>query len=87
MLKKHKKLLDTLRWEDTIPDPTSIMKAVPCELNKGVLDENGNLLPMTANIYVDHILGATVSKELTLKLLAAVIKGIFLVRSQPDEKV
>jgi hypothetical protein len=87
LVEKHKKLLDTLRWDNTIPDPTSIMKALLCKLNKGVLDENRNLLPMTANIYVDNILGATVSKELTLKLLVAVTEGIFLVRGQLDEKI
>jgi hypothetical protein len=42
---------------------------------------------MTASIYVDNILGAVVCKELILKLLAAVIEGIFLVCGPPDKAV
>jgi hypothetical protein len=60
------------------------VQAFPCEINNGVLDQNGTTIPMTANIYVDDILAATAFRDNMLRLLAAIIEAIFLVCSTPD---
>ncbi len=84
LVKKHKSLLNKLKWsEETTPTP-ELMKACPCEINNGVTDENGNLHPMRASIYVNDILAATARRENMLRLLAAVIKAIFSVCGVPD---
>jgi hypothetical protein len=87
LVKKHKNLIDMLCWikEDcTCPE---FVRAFPCKINHGVLDLNGNLFPMTANIYVDDILGAAAFQCNMLKLLAAIIEAIFLVCGTPDISV
>jgi hypothetical protein len=55
------------------------VKAFPCDINKGVVDNKGVLLPMTANIYVDDILAAAAHQENMTKILAAIIEAIFTV--------
>jgi len=67
------------QWSDNLsprPDPT---KAFPCDINKGVIDDKGILLPMTANIYVDDVLAAAAHHKNMLRLLAAIIEAIFTV--------
>ncbi len=51
------------------------------------MDGNGNLLPMTANIYVDDILAAAAFQDNMTWLLAAVIEAIFTVCCIPDTAV
>jgi hypothetical protein len=53
-------------------------------LNKGLLNKFGEVNPLTATIFVDDILDASVFKENTTELLAVVIKAIFLVCEEPD---
>ncbi len=48
------------------------------------MDGNGNLLPMTANIYLDNMLAATAFQNNMTRLLAAVNKAIFTVCGIPD---
>jgi hypothetical protein len=79
---KHKDLIVLLKWDDS--PCTKLVQAVKCELNQGVLDENGEIKPFTANIYVDDILGASAFKETINKLLVAIIESIFLVCGEPD---
>ncbi len=79
LVKTYKLLLDKLKWsEETTPSP-KLTKASPCEINYGVTDENGNLRPMRASIYVNDILAAAARQENMLRLLAAVIEAIFTV--------
>jgi hypothetical protein len=80
---KHKSLLDALKWDES-PAAPNLVKAVRCELNKGVLNDDSSLSPPLAEIYVDGIMAASVHKEWILKLLAAIIEAIFVVCGLPD---
>jgi hypothetical protein len=60
------------------------VQAFPCEINNGVLDQNGTINPMTANIYVDDILAAAAFRDDMLRFLAAIIGAIFLVCGTPN---
>ncbi len=52
---KHAYYLDMITWEK--PDPTaSITQAVPCLINKGTFDAQGNRIKLPARIYVDDAL-------------------------------
>jgi hypothetical protein len=87
LVDKHKKLLDELKWSNNLsprPDP---MKTFPCDINRGVTNVTGILLPMTGNIYVDDILAVATRRENMMRLLAAVIEAIFTVRGTPDTAV
>ncbi len=84
LVKKHKLLLDELKWLEDIKPRPNLVRAFPCKINSGVTDDNGNLCPMTANIYVDDILAATAHRDNMTKLLAAVIEAIFTVCGTPD---
>jgi hypothetical protein len=64
-----------------------LVQAFKCELNQGVLNKHRDIYPLTANIYVDDILGAYALKKSAKKLLAAIIESIFLVCSKPDVTV
>ena len=86
LIEKHKDLLDALRWVDEYTEYTRpvLVRAFPCDINPGVISPDGNMTPMTANIYVNDILAAAALREKMLKLLAAVIEAIFLVCGEPD---
>ena len=49
-----------------------------------MIEPDGNMIPMTANIYVNDILAAAALQGNMLKLLAAIIKAIFLVCGEPN---
>jgi hypothetical protein len=50
-----------LKWDELLEDFPAITPAVPCALNQGVLDLNGNIIAPQGNIYVENILSAGVS--------------------------
>ena len=79
LIKKHAELLSLLKWDDLLAASQSITPAVPCALNQGVLNHNGNVIAINGNIYVDDILSAGVPKDYVNKLLAATIEAIFTV--------
>jgi len=87
LVDKHKNLLDELKWSDDLSPRPNLVKACPCDINKGVVDDKGVLLPMTANIYVDDILAAAARREYMTKILAAIIEAIFTVCGTPDTAV
>jgi hypothetical protein len=62
LVEKHKDLLDILKWDEE-PSANNFVKAAKCKLNQGVLNQNMTLSPPSAEIYVDDIMGAAVSKE------------------------
>ena len=64
LVDKHKNLLDELKWSDDLSPRPNLVKAFPCNINKGVVDDKGVLLPMTANIYVDDILAAAARQKI-----------------------
>jgi hypothetical protein len=86
LVDKHKKLLDELKWSDDLSQRPDLVKAFPCSVNQGVVDEEeeGLLVPMTASIYVDDILAAAARQMNMLRLLAAIIEAIFAVCGSPD---
>ncbi len=85
-MEKHKDLLNALQWDDG-PTATNLVKAVKCKLNQGILNDDLMLSPPSAEIYVDDILSAAVSKEWILKLLAAIIESFFVVCGCPHTDV
>jgi hypothetical protein len=84
LIKKHKDLLDALRWFKEECTCSELVQAFPCKINSGELDPNGDIIPMTANIYVNDILVLASFQDKMLRLLLAIIKAIFLVCSTPD---
>jgi hypothetical protein len=85
LVEKHKDLIDLLKWDKN--PSIKLIQAFKCELNQGVLNKHEDIHPLTANIYVDNILGASVFKESTKYILAAIIESIFLVCGEPDVSV
>jgi hypothetical protein len=85
LIKNHAELLSLLKWDDLVLAASQSMPpAVPCTLNQGVLNHNGNVIATNGNIYVDDILGVGVSKDYVNKLLAATIEAIFTVCGEPQ---
>jgi hypothetical protein len=66
-----------LRWVKENCTRPELVQAFPCKINSGILDLNGNIILMTANIYVDDILAAAAFQNKMLKLLAAIVEAIF----------
>jgi hypothetical protein len=83
---KHKCYLDMISWEETNPT-ASITKAVPCSMNKGTLDAQGNRAKLPARIYVDDALVLAISKCHMMQVLATLIKAIFVIKGEPDTTV
>jgi hypothetical protein len=78
-VKKHRDLLFMLKCDDCFSYAPEITRACTCEINRGVLDERGELLPPIGNIYVDNILSVGHTQNYLLQLLAATIEAIFTV--------
>ena len=87
LINKHKLLLEELKWINTSTSRSKLTKAFPFNINNRVMDGDGNLLPMTANIYIEDILAAAAFQDNMTRLLAAVIKAIFTVCGIPDTAV
>ncbi len=58
LIDKHKDLLDMLKWDKCNIHQHELIQAFGCKINQGVLNKLGEIKPLTANIYVDDILGA-----------------------------
>ena len=58
-----------------------------CEINPGILDENGQPTAPTTNIYVDDALLACAGRWRLEKALAATIEAIFVVMGPPKTEV
>jgi hypothetical protein len=83
---KHKYYLDMISWEET--NPTALItQAVPCSMNKGTLDAQGNRAKLPARIYVDDALVLALSKCHMMQVLAALIEAIFVIMGKPDMTV
>ncbi len=87
MVDKHEDLLDLLKWDKCNIHQHELIQAFGCEINQGVLNELGEIKPLTANICVDDILGALACKEYVIRLLAVIIEAIFVVCGTPDVAV
>jgi hypothetical protein len=76
LIRKHKHLLNMLKWEDEDIHVGEFVQTVACPLNLGIQDLDGNL---EAYIYIEDILASAVNKFDILRLLAATIEAIFTV--------
>ena len=77
LIEKHKILLNELMWFDASSPTPVLVQAFRCDINRGVVNDQGTPLPMEANIYVDDILAAAAGRLQMLRLLAATIEAIF----------
>ncbi len=87
MIRKHKDLLNIFCRVKENCTHSELVQAFPFKINSGVLDSNGSIIPMAANIYVNNILAAAAFQDKMLKLLAANVEAIFLVCRTPDISV
>ncbi len=83
---KHKYYLDMISWEETNPT-ASITQTVPCLMNKGTLDAQGNRAKLPARIYVDDALVLALSKCHMMQVLTTLIEAIFVIIGKPDMRV
>jgi hypothetical protein len=86
LIKKHGKFLNMISWATQDPAP-DLARAIPCLINTGVLDNQGNKVPLPARIYVDDALMLATSKENMKQVLAALIEAIFVVMGAPNTSV
>jgi hypothetical protein len=86
LIEKHRKFLNMISWATLDPAP-DLARAIPCSINTGALDDQGNKVPLPARIYVDDALTLATSKENMDQVLAALIKAIFAVMGTPDTSV
>ncbi len=77
MIEKHKDLLNVGAGTKKIVLVLNSYELFPAKINSGILDSNGNIIPMTASIYVNDILTAGAFQDKMLKLLAAIVEAIF----------
>ena len=86
LVSRYDNYLQMISFEEPAPAGTNFVIAPKCELNPGVLDENGNQRPIPTFIFVDDCLLATV--RLYMKnLLCGCIHAIFVVLGFPDINV
>ncbi len=84
---KHKYYLDMISWEETDPTALITQAIIPCSINKGTLDAQGNRAKLPARIYVNDALVLALSKCHMMQVLAALIKAIFVIIGKPDTTV
>jgi hypothetical protein len=75
-----------ISWATLDPAP-DLARAIPCLINTGVLDNQGNRVPLPARIYDDDALTLVTSKENMEQVLAALIKAIFVIMGAPATSV
>jgi hypothetical protein len=75
-----------ISWASQYPS-SDLAIGIPCLINTGVLDNQGNKVPLPARIYVDDALTLATSKENREQVLAALIEAIFAVMGAPYTSV
>jgi hypothetical protein len=86
LIKKHRKFLDMISWATLDPAP-DLARVLACSINTGVLDNQGNRVPLPARIYADDAIMLATSKENMEQVLAALIKAIFVIMGAPNTSV
>jgi hypothetical protein len=71
-----------ISWATQDPAP-DLARAIPCLINTGVLNNQGNKVLLPARIYVDDALMLATSKENMKQVLAALIKAILMSWAHP----
>ena len=90
LVKKHKTFLDMIRWDpvdESLPSNLPITPAIPCALNKGILDDQGHRAALPARIYVDDALMLAPDRAQMELTLSALIEAIFVIMGRPDIQV
>jgi hypothetical protein len=75
-----------ISWATQDPSP-DLARAIPCSINTGVLDNQGNKVPLPARISVDDALTLATTKENMEQVLAALIEAIFVFMGAPNTSV
>ena len=75
-----------ISWAILDPAP-DLARAIPCSINTGVLDNQGNRVLLPAKIYVNDALMLAISKENMEQVLAALTEAIFVVMGASDTSV
>ena len=83
---KHAKYLAMVQW-DELDHSVNITPAIPCNINRGIMDEAGNPIDLPACIYVDDAIMLATSVHHMKMVLVAMIEAIFVVMGEPDEQV
>jgi hypothetical protein len=86
LIEKQRKYLDMISWATQDPSP-DLAREIPCSINTGVLDNQGNKVPLPARMYVEDALTLATSKKNMEQILAALIEAIFVVIGAPDTSV
>jgi hypothetical protein len=87
LAEKHRKYLDMLSWADDMVPPPDHAQAIPCLINKGVIDEQGNKVLLPAQIYINDAFMLVTSKACMQQVLTALIEAIIVVMGEPDTDV
>jgi hypothetical protein len=80
---KHNDLLSQIIWEPAPPEGTRFTQAVPDSINRGVLDDSGNQMPIPSFFFVDDAIIIAVYNMMP-RALSAVIEAIFAVLGDPN---
>ncbi len=75
-----------ISWATQDPAPDQA-RVILCSINTGVLNDQGNMVPLPARIYVSDALMLATSKESFEQVLAALIKAIFVIMGAPNTSV
>ena len=86
LVDRYKEYIDMVTFEPPAPPDCTFVRAAPCALNPGVLDDNGNQLPIKAFVYVDDCLLAAL-RIYIVQLMCACIHAIFVVCGFPNTTV
>ena len=86
LVAKHQAYLDMTTIKPPPPADTKFVKAVSCELNPGVLNDDGSPQPSPNFIFVDDCLLAAIGSRIC-QLLVACIEAISVVLGRPVTSV
>ena len=85
LIQKHHKILDLIQYSHPKKD-TLFVKAAPCSINKGVLDDTGQETNTPHNMFVDDNHIAATKSNIKLAQ-AASIEGLFRILGFPDTQL
>jgi hypothetical protein len=75
-----------IQW-DIFNQTIDIVPAVPCNINRGIMDAAGNPIDLPARIYVDDAIMLSSNAKHMKMVLGAMIESIFVVMGEPNEDV
>jgi hypothetical protein len=75
-----------LKWEEIDPS-TELTPTFSCTINRGIIDDAGNWIDLSACMYVDNALMLALDIDHVKIVLAAMIKATFVVMGKPNVMV